>query len=175
MAKIVNLNEYIVLDTETSGLDPVADRIIEVYAARLSDGFVVSEEFYSMIRIDRPLSAKITRLTGITQADLEARGRQEQDVMREFKKFIKNRTLVGHNIDGFDVPFFRCALARVGEEINNPTYDTLRKSKEMFKLYSYSLENIANTLNIAHTKLHDAKSDVVVTTELFRRILESQD
>ena len=175
MARIVNLNEYIVLDTETTGLNPAADRIIEIYAARLSDKFIVAEEFYSLIRIDRELPPLITQLTGITDESLRTKGRPEMDVMKEFKKFIRNRTLVGHNIDGFDLPFLGSALGRAGEEISNPTFDTLKKAKEMFKLYSYSLENIANSLNIEHRKMHDAKSDVVVTTELFRRILESQD
>ena len=176
MARIVNLSEYIVLDTETTGLNPVSDRIIEIYAARLSGGFVVADEFYSLIRIDRDLPAVITRLTGIREEELKEKGRPEADVMLEFKKFIRNSTLVGHNIDGFDLPFLGSALARAGgDPFTNPTFDTLKKTKEMFKLYSYSLQNIARSLHIDHEKLHDAKSDVVVTTELFRRILESQD
>lgn len=165
---------HVVLDIETTGLNPETDRIIEVCAQKLDGEMKAIDEFYALIRIGTPLPPLITKLTGIQDADLEARGEDAASVYSRLHDFLKGTVVVGHNIDDFDMKFLRKAFATIGATAEHPTYDTLKKAKEVFKFYSYKLVDLAKTLNIPSDKFHNARSDVQVTTELFRHLVRAE-
>jgi DNA polymerase III epsilon subunit family exonuclease len=170
----MNEGQYIVLDIETTGLNYLQDEIIEICAVKLGSRQEVVEEFYSLIRIGHPLPALITRLTGIQDSDLEERGQPAEPVIRKFKDFLGTAILVGHNIDDFDMKFIRKAFENIGETLVNSTYDTLKKSKEIFRFYSYKLAAMASHLGIKGEQFHNARSDVAVTVELFKHLLRAE-
>ena len=66
-------DNYIVLDTETTGLNPARDKVLEIGAARIEQGRVV-ETFETLIDTGVPIPERITELTGITDA-MQAEGR----------------------------------------------------------------------------------------------------
>jgi DNA polymerase III epsilon subunit family exonuclease len=159
-----------VLDFETTGLSPLNNRIIEVCAVKLGPDYETVEEFYSLIRFDGDLPKIITEITGIVKKDLDEKGREASEVFREFHGFIADRVLIGHNIDAFDLPFLRAELNRTGLDALNQTFDTLLASRQVFRFYGYSLDKMARHLGIDHGRLHNARSDVAVTVELYKRI-----
>lgn len=159
------------LDLETSGVSPLRDRVIEVCGVRLGPDYGVEAQYHSLVRFEGELSSVVTRITGITKEDLEAKGRPAEEVFREFREFIADRVLVGHNIDGFDLPFLRAEMGRLGTDILNETFDTLKASRRLFRFYSYGLEMLAKHLGIWYDgRMHNARTDVAVTVELFRRL-----
>ena len=58
------------MDTETTGLSPQTDRLIEIAAIRVRDGKEVAR-FETLVDPERDLSDEIVELTGITNAELE--------------------------------------------------------------------------------------------------------
>jgi DNA polymerase III epsilon subunit family exonuclease len=172
MGHTIDIRSCIVFDLETSGLNPLADEIIEICAIKIDDDLKPVEEFYSLIKLDRPLPEHITKLTGITPSMLTEGGMERQDVLTRFHSFIGDEVLVGHYIDSFDIPFLRESFSKYGLTISNRTLDTDTKVREFFKFPRYSLRSLADYLNIyCGDKLHNARADVAVTIEIFKKLL----
>src|SRR5215468_3120852 len=84
---------FIALDVETTGLEAGVDEIIEVAAVKFR-GDEVLETFQHMVRPRQPLPLKITRLTGITAADL-ANAPRFSEIAPDMVRFVKSYPLVG--------------------------------------------------------------------------------
>lgn len=157
---------FVVLDLETSGVDPRKNDIIEVAMIRYEEGKEVSR-YESLIKVHYPLDKIITVITGITDEDLKQRGRDRESVYAEMADFIKGAFLVAHNTD-FDVSFLRA------KKINMDVLgfiDTVPLAQICFpELASYSLESLSDDLNIQHDHKHRAMSDTEATVELLRQI-----
>ena len=101
----MNLQDgYAVVDLETTGLDCWTDRIIEIGVALVLPGespFVDSR----LVKVGRPLSRQIVRLTGITDRDLIARGQSIDDALAWLVESAAGLPLVGYNILNFDRAF----------------------------------------------------------------------
>ncbi len=172
MGHTIDIRACIVFDLETTGLIPLTDEIIEICAVKINDDLKPMDEFYSLIKLDRALPEHITKLTGIDQTMLDTQGADRKDVMTRFHTFIGDQVLVGHYIDKFDIPFLRESFSHYGLEINNRTLDTDAKCREFYKFPRYSLQSLADYLNIhCESRLHNARADVAVNLELFKRLL----
>ena len=79
-------DRFVAIDLETTGLDPRSCEIIEFGAARVEKG-EITERFSRLARPSAPLPAAITRLTGITDADL-AGAPDAGLALAEFLEFI---------------------------------------------------------------------------------------
>ena len=77
---------YVVVDVETTGLDPSRDKLIEVAALKVQDSKVV-DSFSSLINPGVPVSDFIAELTGITNEQLE-NAPLAGDVLNELSAFI---------------------------------------------------------------------------------------
>ena len=88
-------DEVVVVDTETTGLDPARDQIIEI-AACILRGPEVVDRFQTFVDPGRPIPAEITELTGITQEDVT--GAPDPSLAVElFAAWADDRDLVAHN------------------------------------------------------------------------------
>ena len=103
--------EYVVFDIETTGLDTLNDRIIELGAIRIKDNEVVGE-FSKLINPGIPIPSIVTTINGITNEMVE-----NEDypgvVLSLFNKFIEGVDfLIGHNAIRFDYPFLKSEFKR---------------------------------------------------------------
>src|SRR5213079_2095475 len=94
--------EFVVLDTETTGLRSGPDRDIEVAGIRLRNGEVI-DSFQSLVNPNRRLPPFIVQFTGITQ-EMVAGAPGAEQIFPDFLQFIEGAILVGHNV-GFDIGF----------------------------------------------------------------------
>ncbi|MDZ4761480.1 MAG: exonuclease domain-containing protein [Alphaproteobacteria bacterium] len=101
----------VVFDTETTGLDPRSDRIIEVGCVEIVNLMRTGKTYSTRIDPERPVSDDTTRITGITDADLRGRPRF-LDVVKPLLDFIGEAQLVAHNAS-FDRGFLNAELARL--------------------------------------------------------------
>lgn len=100
------MNNYVVIDIETSGINPDKDEIIRLSALSVVNGNEAGT-FFKLVKPINPLTEEIEILTGITNADLNEKCRIN-DLLPDFLNFIGDNPLVAHNI-GFDIKFINAA------------------------------------------------------------------
>ncbi|MDR0917356.1 MAG: type I-E CRISPR-associated endoribonuclease Cas2e [Oscillospiraceae bacterium] len=121
--------EYVVIDVETTGLNPDKAEIIEIGAIRAVSGTAV-ETFSAIVRTETAISAKIEELTGITNDAVLSEGEPLDIVLSRFINFAGNSPLVGHNVS-FDMSFLDAACRKCGVEVlPNERIDTLAMSRD---------------------------------------------
>ncbi|MFQ6027527.1 MAG: exonuclease domain-containing protein, partial [Dehalococcoidia bacterium] len=98
-------NGYCIIDTETSGLNPNQDRVIELSVLIHVDG--ASSTRTSLLNSVPEVPQGITNITGITTSMLQTEGRPPAEVFKALFEVPEVQTLpiVGHNLVGFDRPF----------------------------------------------------------------------
>ena len=154
--------DYVVLDVETTGLDPRHDEIIEIAALRVRN-HEAAERFTSLIKPQQRISERITELTGITNEMVQDAPAIAQ-VMPAFRSFIGDDLLVGHNVN-FDINFLydqseRCGLGA----ITNNFLDTLRLSRRLYpEEKHHRLEDLVQRFGVGDNVEHRAMSDVLQT------------
>ena len=95
-------SSYVVIDVETTGLDPVRDSLIEVAALKIQD-FQMVDSYSSLINPGILISSFITELTGISNEQLSA-APEPVEVLDALKRFIGTDVVVEHNVN-FDINF----------------------------------------------------------------------
>lgn len=92
---------YVVYDLETTGLDTAKAEAIEIGAVRVVKGEITEKKTW-LLKPSEPIEEKVTEITGITNALLDAEGRPPGECWMEFLDFIKGSVVVGHNISRYD-------------------------------------------------------------------------
>jgi len=173
--------EYVVLDFETTGLDPRNDRL-------LSAGFVVmrgasidlATADHGLIRpeIEIPeASAVIHRITD----DRAATGRPEREVLAEVLEALDGRILVAHNAR-FEIAFLGAACRRhFGAAPIVPVIDTLQLARRGFERRhlhhgpgELRLDALRNRYHLPRYHAHHALVDALGTAELFSALCQDR-
>ena len=177
----------IVLDFETSGLNPYHDDIIEV-AMKVLD----SDNSYSTLikpKSNECISPTITRLTGITNKMLATEGIDWIDAynqMNDWLLSLKNKDsdnkycIISHNGESFDFIFLKRIFKdlksmnkRTISDKNILYLDTLLISKRLFKnRSSYNQKSLCCHYNISSEGNHRAMNDILALEDLFNKLIE---
>ena len=167
----VNLNEFISIDVETTGLDIYDDKIIEISAVKFKNEKIV-DKFTKFINPNRRLSAFIQNLTGIRNEDVN-NAPYFKEISKDFIEFIGNSPIVGHNIK-FDIDFINCELNGFFDLYDLPIIcDTYFLSRIfLYDFHSYKLTSLCNHFKINLENSHRAEDDAINTGYLFIRLLE---
>lgn len=165
--------EYVALDVETTGLDPSADRIVEIgiVSFRFDRDSAIAEEsrWGTLVNPGMPIPPGATGIHGIT--DLEVSGSPRfADIADMLAERIRGRVLVAHNAP-FDSGFLRCELSRSGRlPPAMDTADSLVFCRLAFPgLVSYSLGKAAFILGIDTGTSHRAMDDALTCMRIFAR------
>lgn len=143
-----------IIDVETTGSNPLLDRVIEIAIIR-SDG---AGEFCSFVNPGRALSPFITSLTGIADRDLAEAPRFEE-IAAEIADLLEGAVLTAHNAR-FDYAFVRNEFRRIGISFIAPTLCTLRLSRKLYpKQRKHSLESLIERHDIFVEQRHRAHDD----------------
>jgi CRISPR-associated protein Cas2 len=163
---------YVVVDIETTGLNPEKDAIIMLSALKAAPG-QEDDVFESFVRADIPIPERITKLTGISQETLAAKGRELDAVIHEFTEFANGYKFVAHNIK-FDMAFLNAACEKLRvEPFANETVDTLALArKELRGLKNHKLATVAEYFGISLAGTHNASSDCVITKGVYEGLLK---
>ena len=162
----------IVLDTETTGLEPSeGHRIIEVGAIEIVNRRLTGRRFHQYLNPDREIDAAAIEIHGITNAMLEDKP-HFVDVAAEFLGFIEGAELLIHNAP-FDVGFLNaelarainggCALPVAAIEDCCTVQDTLKLARTLHPGQKNSLDalcrrySIDNSQRVVHGALLDAE------------------
>jgi DNA polymerase-3 subunit epsilon len=165
---------FTVVDLETTGLSPRRAAIIEIGAVRIR-GRRVTERFESLVDPGQPLSAKITRLTGITDAML-AGAPSGGLALRRFRRWLRDgpgEAFVAHHAR-FDEGFVRRGLARSRlRPLAGPVLCTRLLARRLApELGRFGLDQLAAGFGIRFSARHRALGDAQATGEALLHLLE---
>lgn len=187
------LGNFVVIDTETTGLSSAKDGLVEVAAVRFEDWEPV-EKWQTMINPGKPIPKEATDVNGITD-DMVADAPTFEQVIDSLSEFVGSSALIGHNLP-FDLKF----LYRGGYDFASQKrkyYDTCELAKKTLKQpkmkwdkeyeeyvindnYPYDVENYKLVTLCDYYKLRDnifahrALSDAYSTGLLFERLVKER-
>ena len=177
----INDCRFVVLDTETTGMDPDQDRVVSVGAVRLVQGRVrLGEAFSELVNPGRDIPAVAVKVHGITP-DKIASARHGAEVFEDFLGFLGRDILVAHYAK-FDLHFInRVMRGRYGFTLQNLVLDTVLMCQAVVLAsdpYGISrhqkacrLEALAGRFGIAAPERHTALGDALITAMVFQRML----
>src|ERR671911_1247394 len=167
------LDEFVVLDVETTGLQPSRQRIIEIAIARFSSG-AMTNRWESLCSPGRRVPAYITKLTGIDD-DLLEEAPTFGTIADSVVELLTDAVVVGHNVQ-FDLSFLNAELERVGRSpVVNDRVDTLALGTRLLPgLRKPTLNALAQRLGVSGQSRtrHRAGPDAVLTGLVVVALLE---
>lgn len=161
---------FIVLDFETTGLEPSCGaRATEVAAVLVENGLIVAK-FQSLMNAGVYVPPFIQELTGITN-DMISKAPPISGVMQHFSTFIGNIPLVAHNAS-FDKKFLDAELVRVGRQARQPIICSMRIARRVYqKAPNHKLETLVKYAGIETSGgFHRALDDAEMTARLMLKM-----
>ena len=170
LLSIYNLNEFVAIDVETTGLDSVKDKIIEISAVKFING-EQKDVFSYLIDPEKVIPPFIEDLTGITNLMIKKKPKFP-DVVDELSSFIDELPVVGHNVK-FDIDFIKSESNQKIKFLNNTVCDTYLLSKiVLFSNNEFNLESITEYYNFPLNGAHRATEDSINSGKIFIKLLE---
>jgi DNA polymerase III subunit epsilon len=157
------------IDYETSGLLATEDRIIEVACCLYEwETGVPLQILSTLVRPDRPIPPEITKLTGITDEQVDVYGRPEKPVFLELNTMIDSADYVlAHNGNSFDHPFYLATCHRLGLEPSSVFWlDSLTDVRWPETIKTRNLGHLAADHGFASPFRHRALFDVMTMLKL---------
>ena len=173
MDKRTFTNRIVVLDTETTGLNPQeGHRIIEIGCVELVKRRLTGKRFHVYINPDRIIDEGAIAVHGITNQFLDDKPHFEQ-IVEDFIAFIRGAELVIHNAP-FDVGFINHEFSRLNNKAGTVTdysevFDTLAFARKKHPGQRNSLDALCKRYGIdnSHRDLHGALLDAEILADVF--------
>ena len=163
------LDDYTMLDIETTGLSPYRDRITELAGIKVRNGKVVAE-YSQLVKYpkDNKVPRFITKLNGIDEALILANGMPVKEAITEFRNFIGGDVIVGYNVN-FDLNFIYDLWEKFQlKKLSNNYIDVLHFSRVFFKKESHNrLLDCIRRLGISESEAHRGLKDSLDTKAVF--------
>ena len=166
--------DLIIFDTETTGLDPETDDIIQIAAIRVRQGRQVGKPFNIVLETERELPATVGgHPNPMLEVYKTSKRHSRAEGLRMFMDYCKGRTLVGHNVR-FDYTILSHNMRRdcpemVLEQLCPRYFDTLKYIRLVRpRLRHYKLVNLIETLHLEGQNSHRADDDILATLSLLR-------
>ena len=162
----------VILDTETTGLEPASGhRIIEIGCIEVKDRRKTERFLHYYINPEREIEQGAVEIHGITKEQLEGEPVFE-DIADRLVDFIRDSELIIHNAP-FDVAFINAELARLGDDWGKledycSVTDTLEMARELHPGQKNSLDALSQRYGVdAERSLHGALLDAEILLDVF--------
>ena len=165
---------FVVFDLETTSAHLGSAELLQIGAVVVENGEMTNERFCTLVRPSGPeaVGPEVTHLTGLRWRDV-AEAPPPAKAIRDFLDFAGDTPLVGHNIDGFDLPLLR----RWCEQFDLPaparfSIDTMKVWKRLHPGERWSLDAALTRDEVAMRKEHRADLDALLTARVFIRLMK---
>jgi len=171
---------FVVLDTETTGLDPRRDRIITFGALAVRDGdLLLDDVFEAMLKV--AYNNTSVTVHGITY-DEAVDGMEESEALRLFLDYLRDGVIVGHHIN-HDIQAINCACQRhFNIQLKNRSLDTMDLALHLnddgafvgrSMAAGFSLDGLCEMFGVVPHDRHTAGGDAFLTAQIFQRLLRA--
>ena len=171
--------DFVVLDTELTGLNEKKDEIVSIGAVRIKNLRIdLENNFYSNICPSQEVP-KFSTLIHRISARQAKKSPPIVDILPDLVDYVGNSLIIGHNI-GMDMVFINKALKEhLGGILYNPCLDTMRMAKifreeqwinyyERYNLgVSYNLKDLSEEYGLPVFPEHNSLNDAIQTAYLF--------
>ena len=164
----------LVLDTETTGLDPATgDRVIEIAAIELVNLMPTGNVYHTLIDPEREVPPEATKVHGFTAEMLRGQ-RKFAEVVEEFTAFLGDAPIVAHNAP-FDFGFLDAELVRAGHSPLDRArmIDSLMLAKKRYPGMPNSLDSLCRRMGIDNSMRtsHNALLDVKLLAQVYLELM----
>lgn len=173
MPTVKTVQRQVVLDTETTGINPKeGHRIIEIGCVELVNRRLTQNRFHVYLNPDREIDAGAIEVHGITNEFLQDKPRFA-DIVDDFMAFTAGAELIIHNAP-FDVGFLNHELSLLDNEVrtiesNSTVFDTLAFARKKHPGARNSLDALCKRYGIdnSHRDLHGALLDAEILADVY--------
>ena len=169
---------FVVLDSETTGLNPRRDKLITIGAVAVRCGeLLLDDSFEVMLKLAYNNSS--VTVHGITR-DEAADGMDERDALALFLDYLKDGVIVGHHI-GHDIEALSCACeTHFQMRLQNRSVDTMDLTLHLNNdgvfagramADGFSLDALCDMFGVTPHDRHTAGGDAFITAQIFLRLL----
>lgn len=163
----------IVLDTETTGLEPKeGHKIIEIGCVEIINRQITNNYFHQYLQPDRKIDEEAIQVHGITNEMLQDKPRFKE-IVQQFMNFIQGAELLIHNAP-FDVGFINYELQLLNQDWQNLEHyckitDTLQMARKRYPGQKNNLDALCKRLEIDNSKreLHGALLDSQILADVY--------
>ena len=167
----------VLLDTETTGLSSVSDKIIEIACIEIEDHIPTGKKFHVFINPEMEISQGAYDTHGISKEYLKDKPKFNE-IASDFVDFIKDKKLVIHNAE-FDMAFLNKELKDAGfDKLSNEfVVDTLNIAREKFPGAQNSLDALCKRFRIDNSRRqkHSALLDCELLAKVYIELLEKKE
>lgn len=169
---------FVVLDSETTGLDPRTDRLVTIGAVAVQTGEIrLDDTFDALLALSHNTSA--VTVHGVTR-DQSRRGLQEPEALARFLDYLGNGVIVGHHIL-HDVQTLDAGYERHwGFTLRNHYLDTMDLTRHLERdgalsghppIRHFTLDSLCEMFGVVPHDRHTASGDAFITAQVFLRLL----
>jgi len=173
-----DLVRFVVLDSETTGLDPRKDLLITIGAVGVVAGEILLDDVFDALLEVQFNSAAVT-VHGVTRQE-SLQGITEPEALERFLAYLKDGVIVGHHI-GHDVKTLNAGYERHwGFSLRNRSLDTMELTLNLERdgafqgnasIAEFSLDGLCNLFGVIPHDRHTASGDAFMTAQVFLRLL----
>ena len=173
-----DLVRFVVLDSETTGLDPRKDRLITIGAVGVMAGEILLDDVFDALLQTEYNSAAVT-IHGVTRQE-SLSGMTEPEALERFLAYLKDGVIVGHHI-GHDVATLNAGYERHwGFSLQNRSLDTMELTLNLERdgafqgrdaISNFSLDGLCSMFGVIPHDRHTAAGDAFMTALVFQRLL----
>ncbi|MEP7352473.1 MAG: exonuclease domain-containing protein [Acidobacteriota bacterium] len=174
----VNSVRFVLLDSETTGLDPRKDRLITIGAIGVIGGELLLDDVFEALMEVEYNSAAVT-VHGVTREESHA-GISEPEALEQFLAYLQDGVIVGHHI-GHDVATLNAGYERHwGFSLKNRSLDTMDLTLNLERdgafqgndaISDFTLDGLCNMFGVIPHDRHTAAGDAFMTALVFQRLL----
>ena len=171
---------FVVLDTETTGLDPRRDRVITIGAVAVHEDEILLDDAFEVLLKIAYNNSSVT-VHGITR-DEALGGMEELEALALFLDYLLDGVIVGHHI-GHDIEVLNCACERhFNLKLRNRSLDTMDLTLHLKDdgafvdrpmAADFSLDGLCDMFGVVPHDRHTAGGDAFLTAQIFLRLLRA--
>ena len=168
----------IVLDTETTGLDPLSGhRVVEIGCVELFNHLATGSTFHCYLNPERDMPPEAERVHGLSQAFLADKP-LFPTIAEEMLAFIGDAPIIAHNA-GFDLGFLNAELRRAGRQLlsSERTIDTLLLARRKFPGAQASLDALCRrfAIDTSERGKHGALLDARLLSKVYLELVGGRE